>query len=127
MRHGLEIHDDDSAVAAAAADHVVAAARAAVADHGSFRFAVSGGHTPWAMFAVLAERDMPWEQVVIFQVDERIAPAGDPDRNLTHLDDALRGAPAQVVAMPVEDPDPDSAAASYAQSIPEPFDLVHLL
>ena len=43
-----------------------------MADHGAFRFAVSGGHTPWAMFAVLAEREMPWEQVVIFQVDERI-------------------------------------------------------
>ena len=126
MQHRLEIHQDDSAVAAAAADHVVAAARAAVADHGAFRFAVSGGHTPWAMFAVLAEREMPWEQVVIFQVDERIAPPGDPDRNLTHLHDALKGAPAAVVAMPVEDPDPDSAAAAYAKSIPERFDLVHL-
>ncbi|MGI9576602.1 MAG: 6-phosphogluconolactonase [Microthrixaceae bacterium] len=126
MEHRLEVHDDDDAVASAAADHVVGAAVAAIADHGAFRFAVSGGHTPWAMFAVLAERDMPWEKVTIFQVDERIAPPGDLDRNLTHLHDALRGAPAEVVAMPVEDPDPDSAAASYTKSIPARFDLVHL-
>lgn len=126
MHHRLEVHDDDNAVAAAAADHVVTAAKVAIGDHGAFRFAVSGGHTPWAMFAVLAERDMPWEKVTIFQVDERIAPPGDPDRNLTHLHDALRGAQAGVVAMPVEDPDPDSAAASYAKSIPARFDLVHL-
>ena len=47
-------------------------------------FAVSGGHTPWAMVAHLAET-MPWEKVTIYQVDERVAPDGDPDRNLTHL------------------------------------------
>ena len=62
-----------------------AGARMAVTEHGRFTFAVSGGHTPWAMFAALAAQDVPWEQVVIYQVDERVAPEGDPDRNLTHL------------------------------------------
>ncbi|MCP4434787.1 MAG: 6-phosphogluconolactonase [Actinomycetia bacterium] len=126
MRHSLDVHDDATAVATAAAEHVVARAARAVADHGSFHFAVSGGHTPWAMFAVLAERDMPWEQSVIYQVDERMAPADDPDRNLAHLHEALAGAPAAVVAMPVEAPDPDAAAASYAAELPDRFDLVHL-
>jgi 6-phosphogluconolactonase/glucosamine-6-phosphate isomerase/deaminase len=67
-------------------------ARAAVDDRGRFTFAVSGGHTPWAMFAALAGADMPWDEVTIFQVDERVAPAGDPDRNLTHLRESLPAA-----------------------------------
>src|SRR5262249_57862989 len=47
--------------------------------------AVSGGHTPWQMLRALANEAVPWEFVHVVQVDERIAPAGDPDRNLTHL------------------------------------------
>ena len=126
MRHDLEVHPDSAAMALAAADHVADRAAAAVGSSGSFHFAVSGGHTPWAMFAVLAARDMPWEQTVIYQVDERMAPAADPDRNLAHLTEALAGAPARVVPMPVEDPDPDAAAEQYAESLPDHFDLVHL-
>jgi len=126
LHHELELYTDGAAVAAAAADHVVDAAAAAVAERGQFHFAVSGGHTPWEMFAVLAERDLPWEQVVIYQVDERVAPEGDPDRNLAHLTTALAGAPASVVPMPVEDPDVDRGASLYAQRLPERFDLVHL-
>ena len=126
MQHHVEVHHDDTEVASAAAGHVTAAAHRAVSQHGSFSFAVSGGHTPWAMFAVLAQREMPWERTRIFQVDERIAPPGDPDRNLAHLHEALAGAPAEVVAMPVEQPAPDVAAASYAQLLPDRFDLVHL-
>ncbi len=108
----LEVHDDSAAVAAAAADHVAAAReRTQWSVTVRFHFAVSGGHTPWAMFAVLAEREVPWEKVVIYQVDERVAPPADPDRNLGHLMDALAGAPATVVPMPVEDPDPAEVAA----------------
>ena len=79
---------------------------------GSFHFAVSGGHTPWAMFAELAHEDVPWESVVIYQVDERVAPPDDPDRNLHHLEEALGSAPAQVRPMPVNDPDLEAAAAA---------------
>ena len=42
--------------------------------------AFSGGSTPALMFAVLAELDVPWGRHV-YQVDERVAPDGDPDRN----------------------------------------------
>ena len=76
---------DAEAVAERGAAYVAEHARAAVADHGRFTFAVSGGHTPWAMFAAPRREDMPWENVTIYQVDERVAPDGDPDRNLTHL------------------------------------------
>lgn len=126
MRHELEVAPDPAAVAARAASYVAAHARAAVAEHGRFTFAVSGGHSPWAMFAELSRHDMPWAHVELFQVDERVAPARDPDRNLTHLQQSIGDAPARVHPMPVNDLDLDKAAAEYAAGLPLRFDLVHL-
>ncbi|MGO8938803.1 MAG: 6-phosphogluconolactonase [Mycobacterium sp.] len=126
MHNDLEVLADPDAVASTAAAFVARLARAGVQAHGRFTFAVSGGHTPWAMFARLANEDVPWEHVVVFQVDERVAPEGDPDRNLTHLRESLGAAPAEVIAMPVNDADLDAAAAAYGRSLPERFDLVHL-
>jgi 6-phosphogluconolactonase len=129
VRHERWVYASPAAVARNAAAHVAQHARAAVAGHGRFTFAVSGGHTPWTMFAELASRDVPWEHVVLFQVDERVAPEGDPDRNLTHLRESLAGAgaPADVVAMPVNDADLDAAADRYGAMLPDRFDLVHHL
>lgn len=126
VRHEIEILPTPQAVARSAAQYVAERARAAVTRRGRFTFAVSGGHTPWAMFGQLAEQDVPWERVVLYQVDERIAPAGDPDRNLTHLRESLGEAPAEVIEMPVDHPDPAGAAARYGALLPERFDLVHL-
>jgi 6-phosphogluconolactonase len=126
VQHELKVSPDANAVAAAAADYVAELSRGAVAAHGRFTFAVSGGHTPWAMFAALAEQDVPWADVEIFQVDERVAPDGDPDRNLTHLHESLGDAPARVHPMPVTDQDLAVAAAAYATVLPHRFDLVHL-
>jgi len=126
MQHERETLPDPAAVAAAGAVFVAELARAAVEADGSFHFAVSGGHTPWAMFAELAKQEVPWEGVVIYQVDERVAPPGDPDRNLTHLRQALGRAPAQVWPMPVNESDLQAAAADYADALPGEFDLVHL-
>src|SRR5262249_30344293 len=92
---------------------------------GRFAFAVSGGRTPWAMFSDLADEDVPWDAIDLYQVDERIAPLGDPDRNLTQLEASLPGRPA-IHPMPVEDTDPDAAAARYAAELPGRFDLVHI-
>jgi 6-phosphogluconolactonase len=126
VQHELEVSADPAAVAARAASYVAARVRAAVSDHGRFTFAVSGGHTPWAMFAELAKQDVPWADVELFQVDERVAPDGDPDRNLTHLRESIGNAPARVRPMPVNDPDLDKAAAGYATELPARFDVVHL-
>ncbi len=126
MQHELEVFADGAAVAARAASYVAAQSREAVAAHGRFTFAVSGGHTPWAMFAELAKEDVPWADVELFQVDERVAPEGDPDRNLTHLRESIGDAPARVHPMPVNDPDLEVAAAAYATVLPQRFDLVHL-
>jgi 6-phosphogluconolactonase len=69
---------------------------------------------------------VPWESIAIFQVDERIAPEGNPDRNLTHLRESLGAAPAELHPMPVDEDDPERGAASYAAELPERLDLVHL-
>jgi len=122
----IEVLPDPESVAERGAEYVAEQAQAAVADHGRFVLAVSGGHTPWAMFAHLAGK-MPWEKVTIYQVDERIAPEDDPARNLTHLRRSLPpGGSADVRAMPVNAHDLVAAAADYARSLPDAFDLVHL-
>ena len=122
----IEILPDADSVARRGAEVVAAAAAEAIADRGRFEFAVSGGRTPWAMFADLAGK-MPWEKTTIYQVDERVAPDGDPDRNLTQLERALPpGGASDVRAMPVTFHDLEAAAADYARSLPEAFDLVHL-
>lgn len=123
-------------VAQRAAEILAATARASVAARGRFIVAVSGGHTPWLMLRALAGKEVPWEGVQIVQVDERAAPAGDPDRNLTHLRESLLEhsplSPEQIYAMPVESPDLEAAANRYALTLqelagsPPVLDLAHL-
>lgn len=126
MEHELEVSPDAAAVAKRAATYVAELARTAVTRRGRFTFAVSGGKTPWAMFAELASEDMPWAETELFQVDERVAPEGDPDRNLTNLEASIGDAPARVHPMPVNDADLAAAAGAYATVLPQRFDLVHL-
>ncbi|MER5618595.1 6-phosphogluconolactonase [Streptomyces sp. NPDC002215] len=113
MHHELQVVADPDAVAGTAAAFVARLAQACVQAHGRFTFAVSGGHTPWAMFARLAHEHVPWEHVAVFQVDERVAPDGDPDRNLTHLRESLGAAPAEVIAL-----GPDGHTASLVPRDP---------
>ena len=132
----IEILPDADTVARDAAKFIAAQVRAAVTARGRFAMAVSGGHTPWQMLRALANEKVPWESVHVVQVDERVAPAGDPDRNLTHLRESLLGhaplRPEQVHAMPVELPDLDNAAKRYAKTLqeiagsPSVLDLAHL-
>jgi len=131
-----EILPDADAVARRAAALLAAAARDAVAAHQGCALAVSGGHTPWQMLRALADEDVPWAQLHVLQVDERIAPAGDPDRNLTHLRESLLSRaplpPEHIHPMPVEDPDLAAAVERYAGVLralggnPPVLDLVHL-
>ena len=132
----IEVYPDDNVVARKAAGIIADAARAAVAARGRFVVAVSGGHTPWLMLRALAADELPWQQVHIAQVDERVAPAADPDRNLAHLRASLLDhaplPPDHIHAMPVEAADLDRAAEQYALTLrdvagsPPVFDLVHL-
>jgi 6-phosphogluconolactonase len=132
----LEVLADADTVARGAAALIAAEARTAAAVRGRFIMAVSGGHTPWLMLRALANEDVPWESVHVVQVDERVAPAGHPDRNLTHLRESLLEhaplPPGQLHAMPVESPDLAEAATRYAHTLreiagsPPVLDLVHL-
>lgn len=121
----LEVRPDAEAVARRAAEEVAVTARRAIGATGRFTFAVSGGRSPWGMLRELAAEDVAWDRVGIWQVDERIAPDGDADRNLTELGSVLP-ADADLYPMPVTDPDLEAAAERYAASLPGAFDLIHL-
>src|SRR5262245_9029907 len=132
----IEVLADAAAVAKKAATIIAAEARDAVVASGRFVMAVSGGQTPWLMLRELAGEKVPWEQMQVVQVDERVAPEGDPDRNLTHLRKSLLTrvplSPEQIQAMPVESADLEAAARQYARTleaiadVPPVLDLVHL-
>jgi len=132
----VDVLADPAAVARSAAQFIAAQASAAIVARGRFKFAVSGGHTPWAMLRELSTLDVDWTNVFLFQVDERVAPPGDDSRNLTHirasLVDRVPLPAANVFPMPVERNDLAAAAAQYAQTLataigtPPVLDLVHL-
>ena len=132
----IEVLEDAASVAKKGASLIAADARSSIESRGRYAFAVSGGHTPWIMLRALAEEDLPWAAIHVFQVDERIAPDGDPDRNLTHLRESLLQhapiRPEQVHAMPVNSTDLELAAAEYALRLaqfagsPPVLDLIHL-
>jgi 6-phosphogluconolactonase len=132
----VDTYETADDVAVAAASLIAAAAREAVHTRGRFVFAVSGGRTPGAMLRALSREDVPWHGVHVAQVDERLAPVGDPDRNLTGLYEQLLahvnlGAD-QIHAMPVDVEVLDAAPARYVRTLaqvagsPPTLDLVHL-
>jgi Glucosamine-6-phosphate isomerases/6-phosphogluconolactonase len=119
----IDVLPDPDTVAREAAKSIAAEARAAVLARGRLLFAVSGGHTPWLILRALAGEPVPWAQMHLVQVDERVAPSGDPDRNFTHIRESLltrvllRAEHAH--AMPVEGPDLEAPAESYARLLQE--------
>ena len=132
----IEVLDTAESVAQRAAEFIAEEARTVVAARGRFVMAISGGHTPWLMLRALGTAKLPWSAVHVVQVDERVAPAGHPDRNLTSLRESLLDhaplLPEQIHDMPVELPDLENAAAQYAATLrriagsPPVLDLVHL-
>jgi len=128
----IETLADADAVARRAAQEIASAAREAIESRGRFTVAFSGGRTPAAMLRALATESLVWEGVHVFQVDERIAPAGDPDRNWNAIEAMLGASGAILHPMPVEDADAGVATARYARELesvcgaPAVLDLVHL-
>jgi 6-phosphogluconolactonase len=118
------------------AEFIAALARDRVGESGTFVMAVSGGTEPWEAFRHLATLEVPWNSVHIAQVDERVAPDGDPDRNYTNLRESLIDRvpipAANVHPMPVTDSDLQAAARRYEGELaaiagtPIMIDLVHL-
>jgi 6-phosphogluconolactonase len=125
--HRLEVFDTPEEVHTRGAEVLADAAKLAVAERGRAELAVSGGTDPWPMFSQLEDLFADWDKAEVFQVDERVAPPGDDQRNLTHLIESLSiGAQGSIKPMPVTDEDLDDAAARYADSLPERLDIAHL-
>lgn len=132
----MEVLDDADAAARRAAAFIAENARQAAAARGRFIVAVSGGRSPWAMLRAFSDERVPWERIHVFQVDERVAPEGHADRNLTSLRTSLLDhaplRPDRIYAMPVEAPDLEAAAKQYSRILqeiagsPAVPDLVHL-
>ena len=110
----IRVADDGNAAAVYAARWIARRARDAVRRRGRFTLAVSGGGTPAPMFDELDGLDVPWAQTTIFQVDERVAADGSPDRNATQLAEHLPAAFARATVrlMPVTSADLRRAAAA---------------
>ena len=131
-----EILPDPGAVAIRAAERIAQVAREAVTERGRCALALSGGTTPFRAFDALAAEDVPWDRVHLFQVDERVAPSGDPERNFSHLAegliDRIAVPSANVHPMPVEEEDLDEGARRYEAILrqiagtPAVLDLVQL-
>ncbi|MGA8833362.1 MAG: 6-phosphogluconolactonase [Desulfomonilaceae bacterium] len=132
----FKVFPDEDSVAMGAASIIAREARVAVEERGRFILAVSGGHTPWKMLRALAGQDVPWEYTHVIQVDERVAPEGDPDRNLTLLKKSLLEnspiAEENIHPMPVAGEDLSAGTQRYALILreiagaPPVLDLVHL-
>jgi 6-phosphogluconolactonase len=132
----IRVLQDAETVARQGAAIIADDARRAIGAKGRFVFAVSGGHTPWVMLRALSGEALPWDAIHVVQVDERVAPADSPDRNLHHLRESLLGRvplpPENLHAMPVEQADLTAAAVAYGRTLetlagsPPRLDLVHL-
>jgi 6-phosphogluconolactonase len=126
--HRLEVLDDPETVHRHGAELIAEAARSALEERDRCALAVSGGRDPWPMFSRLEDHQLDWTRIEVFQVDERVAPAGSDERNLTHLVESLSiGAQGSIRPMPVTDADLEAAADRYAESLPEDaIDLAHM-
>jgi 6-phosphogluconolactonase len=132
----LSVAASPKAVARDAARTLAEWIGAAVTERGRALIGLSGGETPWLMLESLGELSLPWNQLYVAQVDERIAPDSDPRRNLTRQRAMLlapdRLSTAQLLAMPVTERDLERAAGSYQATLeavggrPVVFDVVQL-
>jgi 6-phosphogluconolactonase len=132
----LSVANDALGAAREAARHLAMLCMESVTQRGRAVIALSGGETPWSMLAALRDFDVPWDRLCVAQVDERVAPDGDAQRNLTRLSELLVASGLlradRLLAMPVTDRDLDHAAREYQRTLervagqPATLDLVHL-
>jgi 6-phosphogluconolactonase len=132
----LRILSTAAEAATAAAGRIAQIGRDAVAARNRFTLALSGGSTPLPMFDELVRSDVPWSRTHVFQADERVAPRGAGDRNLTALETRLtqrvRLPADRLHPMPVDSGDVRDGAARYEDTLrhvaglPPILDVVHL-
>lgn len=126
-----QVFPDAEALAAHAAARILAAGRAAIAARGMFQLVLSGGRTPLATYARLAQSVADWPRWQVYFGDERCATVGDPERNDTQARtvwlERVALPPANLHAIPAE-LGPERAAVQYAATLAgvDEFDLVLL-
>jgi 6-phosphogluconolactonase len=126
------VEPDTAALARRAAQYFVELAEKAAAARGRARIAISGGSTPRATFALLADpaqpwrARMPWSQLDLWWVDERCVPPDDPDSNYRMTREAMLDhvplKPEQIHRMEGE-LEPEAAAARYESELRNSFRL----
>jgi 6-phosphogluconolactonase len=104
------------------AAEIVAQSLACVRRFGDFHLALSGGTTPQPLYEQLMYdpdcRRIPWMRTHLWEVDERVVPAGDPRSNFRRIQETIVDhsgiPPEQVHPIPVERPD---AAEAYERTL----------
>jgi 6-phosphogluconolactonase len=126
------VEPDPAALARRAAQYFLEMAGEAVQARGRARIAISGGSTPKATFALLADPNrpwrahMPWENLDLYWVDERCVPPDHPDSNYRMTREAMLDhvplKPEQIHRIEGE-LSPDAAAATYETELRNSFRL----
>jgi 6-phosphogluconolactonase len=118
----FKIYPGVEAVAQAAADYIYQQVQACVAEKGICHVVLPGGGTPARCLELLAEKNLPWENIHWYPGDERCYPVGHADRNDTMMLDKLfsphslsipEDASKNFHAMPAE-LGPEKGSATYA-------------
>ena len=127
-----QVAPDAETLAARAAQYFVEHAERAAAARGRARIAISGGSTPKAAFALLADpaqpwrARMPWSKLDLWWVDERCVPPDDPDSNYRMTREAMLDhvplKPEQIHRIEGE-LEPEAAAARYEAELRNAFRL----
>lgn len=125
MTLSLEVAPDATGAAIRVAALIAERARATAERGRVFSLALS--KSPPELLRTLHDADLTWPSIRVYQVDERVAPTGHADRNLTHMLEELPAAAHESIRpMPVGNPELEAAAERYAAELPAQLDLVHL-
>ncbi|MEP6976353.1 MAG: 6-phosphogluconolactonase [Spartobacteria bacterium] len=105
-----------------AAGFILAQARAALAERGEFRIALSGGNTPRPVYAEFGRiaQELPWERVRFTFGDERCVPPDDAESNFRMANESLLqpcAVPAQSILRMRGEIDPQLAAQEYEDAL----------
>jgi len=88
----IKVVSDADALYRAAADEFASCAKMALAAHGRFSVALSGGNTPRGVYSLLAasaKNSLPWDKIYTFFGDERHVPPDDPESNFRMANESL--------------------------------------
>lgn len=127
----IEIYATPDDVYRAAAKKFTRIAHDAITQHGQFTVALSGGSTPQALYALLADtpycKQIDWRKVHFFWGDERAVAADHPDSNYRMADETLLkklDVPQNHIhRMPADEDDLNQAAWNYQHEIAEVFNI----